>query len=270
MSSGKGPPGRSPPCRDAINRVSTGGRIKILTRYPRFYMVWGAADTQFPGGRTLFTKTMYKNKTDFLKKLKKLKVKKPIMDAYEAVDQRHFFDAMFRDRYYGDEPLPLGFGETSDPFVSQALMLNRLAPQKKWRVLEVGTGSGYSTSLLAHLTEYVVSIEINEDLALVAKRNLAAVHVSNVRLFAGDGTEANPKLGQFDAVVVWAACIKRPVSLISRVRYAGRMVFPMGPPHQQQISLLINQPKESTEELFQTTFHEMCLFTPLYGMFGIG
>jgi protein-L-isoaspartate(D-aspartate) O-methyltransferase len=211
---------------------------------------------------------MYKNKTDFLKKLKKLKVKKNVMDAYEAVDQKRFFDSVFRDQYYGEEPLPIGFGETSDPFLPQALMLNRLMPHKKWNVLEIGTGSGYSTSLLAHLVNRVVTIDINEELALAAKMNLAAAGIRNVRHLAGDGTEANPGLGQFDAVVVWAACVKRPVSVISRLRFGGRMVFPMGPPHQQQIALLVNMPRESMEELFQTTFHEFCIFSPLYGMFG--
>jgi protein-L-isoaspartate(D-aspartate) O-methyltransferase len=212
---------------------------------------------------------MYKNKTDFLKKLKKLKVKKSVMDAYEAVDQKRFFDSVFRDQYYGEEPLPIGFGETSDPFIAQALMLNRLMPEKKWNVLEIGTGSGYSTALLAHLVATITTIEINEDLAMLAKMNLAAAGIRNVRHLAGDGTAANPGLGQFEAAIVWAACVKRPVSVISRIRFGGRMVFPMGPLHQQQIALLVNMPKESTEEFFQTTFHEFCIFSPLYGLFGV-
>jgi protein-L-isoaspartate(D-aspartate) O-methyltransferase len=213
-------------------------------------------------------KTKHPNRSRFLAELKSAKIKKNVIEAFESVPQESFFEQAFSRLMYTPESVPIGSGERSDPPMALAMMLGRLSPQHRWRVLEVGTGSGYSTAVLSRLVREVVTVEIREELAAAAKRRLQLSRISNARVFAGDGTEYERALGQFDAVVVLAGCRKRPLSVLRSVKSGGRMVFPMGPEHQQQIALLTNRASEDGEEMFHTSFHEYCIFTPLQGRYG--
>ncbi len=211
---------------------------------------------------------MHANKEPFLRALQKQKIPKNIIEAFDAIDQGLFFDPVFRKKLYTGDVIPIGFGEISDPPVALAKMLKHLALKKSWRVLEIGTGSGYSTALLSRLAGEVVTIELSEELALSAKKHLLDCGVSNVRQFAGSGTEFDAPLGMFDAVIVCAACRKRPLPLVRRLKARGKMVFPMGPEHQQQICVLLNETDDAEKELFKTSFHEFCEFGPLQGKYG--
>lgn len=213
-------------------------------------------------------KALKKAKQDFLAVLKRNGIKKKIVDVYDSLDQEDFFDSIFIKDFYSNRSIPLGEGELGDPGVDAAQLISVMAPKSDWRVLEIGTGSGYSTAVLSSLCKEVISIEYHEKLALKAKSRLLKYNVDNVRYFCGEGTDYKQPLGVFDAVIVWGACQKRPLSLLANLKPAGTLVFPMGPVHQQQITTLVNKPDEKRNELCQTNFYNYCTFPLVRGRYG--
>ena len=126
------------------------------------------------------------------------------------------------------------------------------------RVLEIGTGSGYVTALLAELTGQVISIERHESLAESARRLLAALGYSNARVVTGDGTRGFPEAAPYDAIIVSAAALTVPPALPAQLAEGGRMIIPVGADDAQQLRLLRmenGQPK--------IQFRELCRFVPL-------
>jgi len=208
-------------------------------------------------------------KKSFLEELKNLKTGKRIIDAFEEYEPKDFLDSIFHKKFYTEEPVPIGMGETCDSPRTLARMLHYASPKATSRALEIGTGSGFSTALLASLSKEVATIEFHEELALRAKKRLADLDITNVRFFAGDGTDFDGPLGMFDVIVVYAACYTRPLSLLKLLRPDGRLVFPMGPLHQQQITVAFNDMmKDETDGVIRTTFHELCNFKPIRGQYG--
>ncbi len=135
-----------------------------------------------------------------------------------------------------DRPLPIGHGQTiSQPFVV-AYMTERLRLAGTERVLEVGTGSGYQTALLALLAEEVFSIEIIPELAERARELLVGrLGLTNVRLRTGDGSAGWPEEAPFDRVIVTAAAERVPPALVAQLAPGGRMVLPVGPTPDAQV-----------------------------------
>jgi protein-L-isoaspartate(D-aspartate) O-methyltransferase len=132
------------------------------------------------------------------------------------------------NRAYLDVPIAIPGGQvTTQPSLS-ALMIQALDLSGRETVLEVGSGHGYQAALLARLAERVVSVEIREDLAEVARRNLAACGVGNVTVLVGDGTEGAPGHAPFDAIVVSAAFPEVPPPLVDQLKVGGRLVQPLG------------------------------------------
>jgi protein-L-isoaspartate(D-aspartate) O-methyltransferase len=161
-----------------------------------------------------------------------------VLDAMLRVPRHEFVAASNRDRAYEDHPLPIGEGQTiSQPYVV-ALMLESLQLTAADTVLEVGTGSGYATALLAELTANVFSIERHASLAANARAVLASLVYTNVRVFTGDGTLGLPDHASFDAILVSAASFDVPPALLSQLREAGRLIIPVGPPDSQQLHLI--------------------------------
>jgi protein-L-isoaspartate(D-aspartate) O-methyltransferase len=128
-----------------------------------------------------------------------------------------------------DRPLPIGHGQTiSQPFI-MAYMTERLHLAGNERVLEVGTGSGYQTAILAHLAEEVFSVEIVPDLAARARALLQErLGLANVRLRTGDGSAGWPEEAPFDRVIVTAAAEAVPPALVGQLAPGGRMILPVG------------------------------------------
>src|SRR5271169_1272822 len=151
-----------------------------------------------------------------------------VLDVMLRVPRHQFIPEAYRDQAYEDHPVPIGDGQTiSQPYIV-ALMLEslRLAPTD--RVLEVGTGSGYVTALLAELTAQVFSIERHPALAESARSVLAMLGYTNARIFTGDGTLGLHAHAPFDAILVSAAAPDLPPVLLDQLRESGRMIIPVG------------------------------------------
>ncbi len=213
-------------------------------------------------------KSLKKRKDEFIIRLQKNKIPKRIFDAFAAVKQEDFFDEIYEDRLYGCEPVPIGRGETSDDPLALARMIHYCGIKKDFHVLEIGTGSGYSTAILAQLAKSVTTIEIDEALALQAKQRFKKLGLSNIRIFAGDGTDVDESLGFFDGAVILAGCRKRPLLLLHVMKPDSMIVFPMGPAHQQQIALMLNHRDDAVEGLYPVVFKEFCSFMPIIGIYG--
>jgi protein-L-isoaspartate(D-aspartate) O-methyltransferase len=208
-----------------------------------------------------------KDKNKFLKTLKDAGAAQAVLRAFAEVDRRKFFDPIFADRVTVPEPIPIGSGQSSDDAVVLARMIGHLSLKKKSRVLEVGTGSGYSTALLACLAREVVTIEYYEDLARTAKSRVIGEGFSGARFFVGDATDFDGPLGDFDAILVTAACARTPYFLINAVRPGGIAVFPMGPAHQQQITRFVNNP-DSRRTGDNYRFFDFCTVDSIRGVYG--
>jgi protein-L-isoaspartate(D-aspartate) O-methyltransferase len=163
---------------------------------------------------------------------------------------------------YENRPLPIGHGQTiSQPFVV-ALMTELLDLQPEHTVLEVGTGSGYQTAILAQLAGKVCSIEVIPELAARAAGVLVGQGIANVELRTGDGGQGWPERAPFDAIIVTAAASEVPSALIQQLRAGGRMVIPVGPRHGDQELMLIT--KDAAGEVTQRRILPVA-FVPLTG-----
>jgi len=175
-----------------------------------------------------------------------------VLEAMLRIPRHRFVPEAYRSQAYEDHPLPIGDGQTiSQPYiVARMLESLQLAPSDK--VLEVGTGSGYVTALLAELAAQVFSIERHPALADCARNVVAALGYANVRILIGDGTLGLPAEAPFDAILVSAAASELPSALLAQLRDLGRMTIPVGPADSQQlqfIRIVNGQPVISLREL---------------------
>ncbi len=142
---------------------------------------------------------------------------------------------------YANRPQAIGFGQTiSQPYIV-ALMSDLLDLKDSDRVLEIGTGSGYQTAVLAELGARVFSIECVEKLARPAAVRLAEMGCDTVEVLTGDGFEGWPDRAPFDAIIVTAAPELTPPALVEQLAKGGRMVIPLGRPHETQFLTLITK-----------------------------
>lgn len=203
----------------------------------------------------------------YIASLKKEKIKKNVLDIMAGVPREHFLDEVFKKDAHNLEPLPIGCGQAMDDPVALARMIEVLAPHKNWRLLEVGTGSGYSTALLAGTVKSMITMEYHEELAAAAKNRLADLGVANVKYYAGDATEDDRPMDEFDAIIIFAACLQLPLPLLARLKEGGVMVFPKGPAHQQQIAVFRNNP-DAKDLLDNYKFLHYCQFPSIRGRYG--
>ncbi|HZI13228.1 MAG TPA: protein-L-isoaspartate(D-aspartate) O-methyltransferase [Myxococcus sp.] len=152
-----------------------------------------------------------------------------VLAAIAQLERADFVPESLRGEVGADAPLPIGHGQTiSQPYVV-ALMTEALLLKGHERVLEIGTGSGYQTAVLALLCREVYTVEIVPQLALSARRLLRKLGLSNVYFRRGDGSLGWPEAAPFDAVIATAAPAEVPVALLSQLKRGGRMVIPVGP-----------------------------------------
>jgi protein-L-isoaspartate(D-aspartate) O-methyltransferase len=161
-----------------------------------------------------------------------------VLDAMLRVPRDAFVPELYRAEAYEDHPLPIGNEQTiSQPYVV-AVMLEYLQLALSDVVLEIGTGSGYVTALLAELAAQVFSIERHSALAASARAAIAALGYSNVHILTGDGTLGLPEQAPFDRILVSAAAADVPPALLCQLREGGRMIVPIGPPDCQQLQFI--------------------------------
>jgi protein-L-isoaspartate(D-aspartate) O-methyltransferase len=171
-------------------------------------------------------------------RLGKASLDRRVLAAMGEVPRHDFVRPELQPCAYDDTPLPSGCGKTiSQPFIV-ALMTDLLALKGSDRVLEIGTGLGYQTAILATLAQRVYSIELIEELALGARQRLARRGCRNVDLRIGDGRAGWPEHAPFDKIIVTAAPELIPAALIHQLKPAGRMVIPAGLPEAQQLWLV--------------------------------
>jgi protein-L-isoaspartate(D-aspartate) O-methyltransferase len=186
-----------------------------------------------------------------------------VLAAMEKVPRHEFIEDELRDRAYEDNPLPIGDGQTiSQPYMI-ALMAETLKLAEGEHVLEVGTGSGYLTAIMAEQGVRVCSVEMSRPLALRAQTTLQRLGYRNVSVHIGDGTLGWEEEAPFDAIVIGAAapCLPRP--LLAQLRLGGRLVLPMGEEDLQTLVRVWKERKGFREEYFGE-----CRFVKLQGAYG--
>jgi protein-L-isoaspartate(D-aspartate) O-methyltransferase len=151
-----------------------------------------------------------------------------VMNALTRVPREQFVPADLAARAYDNRPLPIGHGQTISQPLIVAVMTHLLRLQPEARVLEVGTGSGYQTAILAELAKEVVTIEVVEELAAAARSKLEALGYHNIEYRTGDGAAGCPERAPFDGIMVTAAAQTIPLALIEQLAPGGRLVIPLG------------------------------------------
>ncbi len=188
-----------------------------------------------------------------------------VLRAIEMTSRHNFVPTGLRHRAYEDAPLPIGNGQTiSQPFV-HARYLELLELTGKERVLEIGTGSGYQTVLLAHLVAQVFSIERIPALFNMAREAIDRAGVRNVNLLLGDGTVGWREYAPYDAILVGAGAPSMPQPLIDQLAEGGRLLIPIGDREEQR--LMMAQRKNGVIEQRDIA---PVRFVPLLGTHGWG
>lgn len=186
-----------------------------------------------------------------------------VLAAMEKVPRHRFVDAALRSRAYGDHALPIGAGQTiSQPYMV-ALMTEALGLAGGERVLEIGTGSGYQTAVLAEFTPRLFSVERSPELSRSAAAVLRDLGYSNVILKTADGTLGWPEHGPYDGILVTAGAPEIPAPLLGQLAEGGRLVVPVGDRELQRLELVTRKGERVTVR----TLVE-CAFVPLVGAAG--
>lgn len=180
-----------------------------------------------------------------------------LLQAIEAVPRERFVDEALEHKAYENTALPIGSGQTiSQPYmVARMTELLNLTPTS--RVLEIGTGSGYQTAILAHLVQHVCSVERIKGLQWQAKRRLKQLDLHNVSTRHGDGWQGWASRGPFDAIIVTAAPPEIPPALMEQLDDGGILVLPVG----EQAQTLKYIRRQGSEFIIDTV--EAVRFVPL-------
>ena len=183
-----------------------------------------------------------------------------VLDVMRRVPRHLFVDPSIAVRAYEDCALPIAEGQTiSQPYMV-AVMTQALAVPPNARVLEIGTGSGYQAAVLSGLALEVVTIELRPELAAAASARLARLGYGNVRVVVGDGSRGYPEGAPYGGIVATAGAPRVPPSLRDQLDEGARLVIPVGPASQQEITVI-----ERQGNAFITTRGDGCVFVPLIG-----
>lgn len=186
-----------------------------------------------------------------------------VLSAMGRVPRHRFVEEALQSRAYDDHALPIGEGQTiSQPFMV-ALMTETLGLKGPEKVLEIGTGSGYQTAVLAELAAKVYSIERIVPLAVKAQRLLASLGYRNVNVKVFDGTYGWKEASPFDAILVTAGSPEIPMPLAEQLKEGGRMVIPVGDRTTQVLKKVTK-----TSAGLEVTALTGCVFVPLIGGHG--
>ena len=186
-----------------------------------------------------------------------------VLDAIEQTRRDLFVPEEFRNRAYENNALPIGEGQTiSQPFMV-AIMTQELALTGTEKVLEIGTGSGYQSAILAQLCAEVVTIERIDELSQPAQKMIAELEFHNIEFQIGDGTLGCPELAPFDGIIVTAAAPHIPDPLYEQLKPGGRLVIPVGDESLQTLQVVVKrEPQARTYNVCE------CRFVKLIGQAG--
>ena len=165
-----------------------------------------------------------------------------VLAAMRKVDRALFVPENSRDQAYVNAPLAIGQGQTISQPLVVGLMTQALAPDSACSVLEVGTGSGYQTAILAELCGQVVSLERRPKLADSARTRLSTLGYTNVHVHAGSGTRGWTQDAPYDRILVTAGSPRIPIHLLAQLARDGLMVVPVGSRYEQQLVVLEKGP----------------------------
>ncbi|MGF1698233.1 protein-L-isoaspartate(D-aspartate) O-methyltransferase [Vibrio lamellibrachiae] len=180
-----------------------------------------------------------------------------VLQAIRNLPREYFVSQAMVHQAYDNNALPIGQGQTiSQPYIV-ARMTELLDLERSSNVLEVGTGSGYQTAVLAQLVDHVHSIERIKTLQWDAKRRLKQLDIYNVSTKHGDGWKGWPNKAPFDAIIVTAAAESVPQALLTQLAEGGRMIIPVGEDEQQLIKITCQGSEYHSEVI------EMVRFVPL-------
>ena len=186
-----------------------------------------------------------------------------VLAAMSKVPREEFIAPELREHAYDDRPLMIGCSQTiSQPYIV-ASMLQAAELHAADHVLELGTGSGYETALLAEIVQSVISIERHAELAEAARGRLSRLGYHQVKIVVGDGTLGYPAKAPYDAVLVSAATPQIPEALVEQLAIGGRMVLPVGSRDLQDLVLV-----RRDEEGIRRIRLDGCAFVPLIGEHG--
>lgn len=191
-----------------------------------------------------------------------------VLGAIEKTPRELFVPEQFQDHAYDNVALPIGNGQTiSQPYVV-ALMTEWLELSGRGKVLEIGTGSGYQTAILARLARRVFSIERHRPLVREAERRFAALRLGNIVTLFGDGTKGWPEQAPFDRIIVTAAAPDIPAALCEQLAPDGIMVLPIGPEYRDQRLVRVRRDASgfATEEIAWVRFVPLVSGLPRPGM----
>jgi protein-L-isoaspartate(D-aspartate) O-methyltransferase len=177
-----------------------------------------------------------------------------VLEAMARIPRHLFVPEGLRTGAYADEPLPIGEGQTiSQPYIV-AYMTEALGLEGGERVLEIGTGSGYQTAVLASIASQVFTIEIIDSLSVRARQTLESLGYTNIRFRTGDGSKGWPEEAPFDAVMVTAAASEVPRELENQLVDGGAMIVPVGTDFQELLLIRRDKRRMRRERLLPVRF----------------
>ena len=172
---------------------------------------------------------------------------KRVLEAMGTIERKEFVSGQYAEQAYHDNPLPIGMGQTiSQPYIV-ALMTQELDVQADNEILEIGTGCGYQTAILAKLCKKVYTIERLAQLSETAQANLGRVGIDNVEFFVGDGTKGWAGEKQFDRILISAAAGNLPGPLVKQLKSGGKLIAPVGGETFQELVLGIKNSYDKLE-----------------------
>ncbi len=180
-----------------------------------------------------------------------------VIGAMYEVPREKFIENSQKKHAFDDNPLPIGHGQTiSQPYIV-ALMTELCSPDPEDIALEIGTGSGYQTAVLALLTKHVYSVERIFELHQDAEKKLSSMNIKNVTLYHRDGYDGVPEAAPFDIIMITSAPVEVPESLFSQLKNGGRLVAPIGSLVQELILYKKENGKISSETICHVQFVPM-------------
>jgi protein-L-isoaspartate(D-aspartate) O-methyltransferase len=186
-----------------------------------------------------------------------------VLEAFRKVPRHHFVEEALQLRAYEDKSLPIGYGQTISQPSTIAHIVQALELTGNEKVLEIGSGSGYQTAILASIVEKVFTMERIPALAKEAWKRLDHLGFSNVAIRTGDGTYGWPDQAPYDAIIVAAGSPQVPEHLNQQLRVGGRMVIPIERAGSQRLIKVVKRPSGLDQIELDT-----CQFVKLIGKFG--